>query len=631
MGTGGLGVVDLDGNGFTTNDPSFAKVALVTSQRYYSQFGNSGMGLGNDYAYGAKYASGTLPGSVGLGSNTPIPGVNEGSTGIAEVVRDSQGNARLYPPPDSPLTNITDLEVGDFLDTIFHDRDNLWAHESLHLSMIHQYPGASNNFIATPPTPNPPPLTLPVAMGATTVLLDPLGQSEEGAFVIMGKEVFTMDIRTMGIMPALDTGFVHLLPAQLAGSPVDEPFPPNPSTLNGLGLSYMNTGPVAESSTVGCGAVFGSRQQIGNFLFVADKGQNQVAVLNSNTMERIAILSGLSAPDSVAVTSDLKRLFVSNSGSGQVSVFDVDPRTGTFLDRITDIRVGHQPKGICCQPDGEDVFVCNFGESTVSIVDPKTMTVRKTLKSRLNKPWDMVAGPRQVSFGFHTSVYHGYISNHGGDNVLIFESGPDGFGGIGYDDILGAAYVNPKVGHLPIESPRGICWDPRVHRGLLAGNCCVAHQSAGYAMVSRVGLVKSAYGALYLDPNEPRPCFRDRLFAVIDQWGGPVNPVLSGAVATDVAFPDFNLHAWMDENWVGSLDVTNLGDLGQNPQINLPENNKHPCRVVYGKVLPTWNPDALFISFQHTPVIDMLNPVTGNVVKTITGLPAGARVLRSYF
>ena len=43
MGPYGLGVIDLDGNGFTTNDPSFSKVALVTSQKFYSPLRQCGL------------------------------------------------------------------------------------------------------------------------------------------------------------------------------------------------------------------------------------------------------------------------------------------------------------------------------------------------------------------------------------------------------------------------------------------------------------------------------------------------------------------------------------------------------------------------------------------------------------
>ena len=642
MGPEGLGVVDLDGNGFTTNDPDFSKVALVTSEAFFNRYGNAGMGLGNNYSYGSR-AVGNAPPYVGLGINTPMPGVNEGSSGIDTVVRDSNGSATLFPPPEVKFSNITDVEVGDFLDTIFFDQGNPWSHKSFHISAVNQAAQGNymNNLIATPPTPNPPPLTIPIGMSPTHVLLDEFSLSDEGAFVIMGKEVFTVDMATltMGMAVATHTGFIHLKPAELAGSAVDEPFPPNPTIWGSAFVDFMNTGPVADSSTVGIGMIYGSRQQIGNFLFVADRANNVVQVLNSNTMDVITTLSGLNMPDAVAVSPDLRRLYVSNSGGQSVSVFNANPRDEDFLYPIAEVWVGSQPKGICCQPDGEDVFVCNYGSNTISIINPKTNTVRKTLSSLLKKPWDCVMGPRQTTFGFMTGVFHGYISNYGGNNVLVYESGPDGFGGIGYDDILDPVPEKSSSGTQwqPIQEPRGICWDPAYYQqNVLSGGCYVAHRSGSHAMVSRIQFTaqQGPNGPIFLIPNSGSiggtPGFGKRIFSSTAQWGGAESP-LSGNVAVDVALQDYNRNAWLNENWIGNFYVTNVADLGQNPLTELPTNNKHPIRILFGAIAVTYSPDRMFVSYQYTPVIDVIDPTSSQVVKTITGLPAGARVLKTYF
>ena len=647
MGPKGLGVVDLDGNGFTTNDPDFTKIALVTSEKFYNRFGNAGMGIGNDYSYGAKAVGGAPP-YIGLGSNTPMPGVNEGSTGIDSVVRDSDGDARLFPDPTGgeKFFNISDVEVGNFLDTIYFDVGNEWAHKSYHLSAINIAATGnwSNNLISTPPTPNPPPLSVPVGMRATHVILDEFELSEEGAFVITGKEVFTVDLPGLLVGYAPKSGFIHLLPADLAGSQTDESFPPNRSTWPGaMGPTdpdYMNLGPVADSSTIGIGWYYGSRQQIGNFLFVADKANNQVRVLNSNTMDLITSLTGLSSPDSVAVSSDLKKLYVSNSGGGYVTVFNVNPKSDDFLNPVTNIWVGAQPKGICCQPDLDDVLVCNYGSNTISIINPITNTVRKTVSSLVNKPWDLVAAPRQFTgLGFSTGVYHAYISNYGGDNILIFESGPDGIGGIGYDDILDPVPQTGQNGQqfLHVHNPRGLCYDPLYNtQSMIAGGCYVAHSAGSYAVVSRIQFCaqQGPQGPIFLIPNAGSvggtPGFGKRVFEIVAQWGGVSEP-LSGTSAIDIALLDYNRERWLDQNWLSSFFVTSLGDLGGNPTATLPINNKHPIRIISGAVNPTLLPDLMYVAYQYTPVIDVLDPASSQVVKAISGLPGGARVLKTYF
>ncbi|MBU0754496.1 MAG: YncE family protein, partial [Planctomycetes bacterium] len=652
MGNKGLGVIDLDGNGFTTNDPDIDRAALVTSQNHYSKYGNAGQGNGNNQAFGARATSAIAPdGSIirfhiGLGNETPFPGVNECSTGIDELVKDSNGSVQLFPDPtgDEKFYNITDVEVGDFLDTVYFDAGNPWANKSLHLSAINQVAqGAwANNLISTPPTPNPPPLTVPLGMRPTHVILDNYDIIEEGAFVIMGKEVFTVDLFSqlliatppntyLGFIKADHTGFIHLNPAELAGTPADKTFPPNPDTWLTVNVDFMNLGPVAESSTIGLGFNYGSRQQIGNFLFVADKANNEVQVLNSNTMDIITSLDGLSAPDSVAVTPDLKNLYVSNSGGQSVSIYNADPRTDDFLSLITDVWVGKQPKGICCQPENEAVFICNYGSNTISIINPKTNSVRKTLSSLLNRPWDIVVGPRQINFGFGTQVFHGFISNYGGNNVLIYESGPAGYGGVGYDDILDPV---PTVGEngqvfLPIQAPRGICWDPSAGgQYTLTGGCYVGHRSGGYGVVSRIVFTsqQGTYGPIFLIPNSGAiggtPGFGKRQFLITAQWGGPKSP-LSGSAVSDIALLDYNRHSWENDSWQASanlnLYVTNLGDLW-GPQTFLPMNNKSPIRIVTGSYVQTFNPDQMYVSYMNDPVIDVLDLNSSQILKTITGL-----------
>ena len=661
MGAGGIGVVDLDGNGFTTNHPNFTKVALVTSIRYYNRNGNAGMGNGNNYAYGAKANPGN---PIGLGHLTAVPGVNEGSgvhnpggdddvNGMDKVVCDSLGNAQLYPDSTGPATysNISDIDLGDFLDTIFYDTSNRWARKSLHVSYVMPTAGDYvSNSIDTPPQPNPPPLTLPIGMRVVDVLVDDKGVVENGAFVIMGKEVFTVGLQQVlgaNFPWPMDTAFVHLKPAELCNPPTtyDQPFPPNPNPANPYLADYCNSGPLAESSTLGYGVTYGCRQQIGNFLFACDKNNNEVKVINSNSMEVITSISGFSSPDSLTVSGDLNKLYVTNQGNGLVSVFNVDPLSEEFLNHIADIPVGNQPKGLCAQPDYEDVLVCNYGDSSISIINMGTNTVRKTISSLVNNPWDMVAGPRQSTFGYGAGIYFGYISNYGGNNILVFESGPSGYGGIGYDDILDPV---PDVGSSgyqwrTIENPRGICWDTHFYEpGYLNGGCFVAHSSGSYPMVSRINFTKQQanWGPIFLQSNSGAvggtPGFGKRIFEIIAQWGGPENPLSSpSGAATDVALMDYTRELWFTSNWTGNPYVTNYGSVKNNPAFGMPVNHKHPTRILTFNNVTQYHPtaysDRLFISYAFEPKIDVINPVDGTLVKTITGLSSPAKVLKTFF
>jgi|GEM_PF-1295334 len=637
MGRGGIGAIDLDGNGFATNDPGTGRQRLVTSSTYFNPFGSSQYGTGNNYAY-----------PVGLGNETPIPGVNEGGRGWWRdldpakdaLVRDSNGSAHLYPRnrPGMSQVHYSDLVVGDFLDTLYSDRSNPYNSSQNRSDLVFPtYPEVyNNNLISTPPTPNPPPLTLPVGMRPVEIILDELGLAEKGAFVILGAEVFPPELDS----PPL-TGprqWISLEHGSLTSPPQysDKPFPPNPPGSGPWALDrYIQSGPMAETSTFGFAAEFGSRQQIGNFLFAADRANDTVDVLNSNTMEKITSLRGLHAPHGVAISPDLRSLYVTNRAAGTVSVFDVDPRSEDFLSLLAEIPVGDQPMGICCQPDYEDVLVCNYGSSTISIIDPKTNTVRKTLTRLLDKPIDVVAAPRQNLFGWGTSVYHAYVLNHGGDNVLVYESGPDGLGGIGWDDILGAVPLVGQNGQTyeKIEKPRGICYDPLYLNNIasifnLVGGCFVAHSSPKGATVTRINFVDQQ-GPIYIDPAGS-PGFGKRKFLITAQWNVQDGHLSGNLAAADVALPDFNRYEWLYGNLTQTPYVTNLGALGNNPLHTLPINNKHPIRVLAGSAVPTWLPEQLFISYPDTNVLDVLEIATGRVT-TVTGLPQPVKKLTSYF
>lgn len=625
MGKEGVGAIDLDGNGFNTNEPGSGKLELVTCTAFYNPFGSWMMGTGNHYAY-----------PVGLGDRTPIPGVNEGSSGMDSLSRDSNGSATLYPDPapGKARLHITDIEVGGFLDALYRDNWNPYVSDALRVDLINPQAAGSllNNTISSPPTPNPPPLTVPVAMKAVDVKLDDYSFFGEGAFTIPGHEVFTVDVHGMyGGWSDDMTGFIHL---GIGGMGPDYPLPPYAPGIGPWATArFLNTGPAAADSSFAIPTAYASRQQIGNFLFAADKAHDTVRVLNSNNMEEITALTGLDSPHGLAITPDLCRLYVSNRGSDSVTVFDVDPFSDSFLEKVCDIAVGHQPMGICCQPDFEDIFVCNHGSNSISIIDPKTNQVRKTLTRLIDRPVDMVCGPRQTTFGWGTQVYHGYVCNEGGDNILVFESGPDGLGGVGYDDIIGEVPLIGQGGtqYQEIRAPRAVCFDPLYLNDIqsalnLVGGCFVAHSTPQGAAVTRIEFVNQngPWGPI-LNPSGT-PNFRGREFLITAQW-----TALSGSSsATDVALPDFNRFAWENSAVVSNPYVTSYGSVGSNPSIILPENNKNPIRIISGAAVPTWYPDLLYVSFDSEKAIDIIDLQTGSVT-SITGLPRPAGKLKSFF
>ena len=105
--------------------------------------------------------------------------------------------------------------------------------------------------------------------------------------------------------------------------------------------------------------------------------------------------------------------------------------------------------------------------------------------------------------------------------------------------------------------------------------------------------------------------------------------VIGGGPAADVALPDLNREAWLNQNLSGNSYVTNWGGVGNNPILSLPSSNKHPIRNLPGST-PTFLPDLLFVSYVNDPLIDLLDRASGTTT-CLTGLPGPAIVLKSYF
>ena len=101
---------------------------------------------------------------------------------------------------------------------------------------------------------------------------------------------------------------------------------------------------------------FTSRQQVGHFLYVLDRDNRQIVVVNSNRFTVLDTIQ-MSDPVSMAMSPNMTRLAVSNFASSSVSFVDIDPTSVELPPgRHRDPRRRVGPTGIAWQPDGEDVL-----------------------------------------------------------------------------------------------------------------------------------------------------------------------------------------------------------------------------------------------------------------------------------
>jgi DNA-binding beta-propeller fold protein YncE len=354
-------------------------------------------------------------------------------------------------------------------------------------------------------------------------------------------------------------------------------------------------GPSLPQQQISACVSFMYRQQVGNFLYVCDRQRGEITVLNSN---RMTIVDRIPLPDptSLAMSTDLEFLAVSNQLADVVSFIDIDPASSTFHQLIKTVAVGNSPRGIAWDPGNEDILVCNEGDDTMSIISCHQLLVRKTVKSNLSHPFEVTITPRQFGFGFQRGVYFAYILNRNGD-VALFESGPNTVNGWGYDDVIGTSgfeFRNPKTIQADLINLNSSVWI--VHEGpidIQTGD----PGELGVGAVSNLAVVSAIVGQLPLNfTSLTIPQYRDMHLEVKTSIG---IEDLSG-VPVDIAFDD-------QRNLGGEPNVHNIFSAGA----PAPQNGKNVIRPIIGGYRNACTPQYAFIAVPNSAaaggLIDVLD------------------------
>jgi YVTN family beta-propeller protein len=123
--------------------------------------------------------------------------------------------------------------------------------------------------------------------------------------------------------------------------------------------------------TVLCGvlaaALIAAAPAVARKAYVTNSGSGTVSVIDTVTDSQIGSIPVGAEPVDVAITPDGGRAYVVNQGSGTVSVIDTAGDTV-----IGAIAVGSEPHGIAITPDGSRAYVSNWGDGTVSVINTAT-------------------------------------------------------------------------------------------------------------------------------------------------------------------------------------------------------------------------------------------------------------------
>jgi len=266
--------------------------------------------------------------------------------------------------------------------------------------------------------------------------------------------------------------------------------------------------------------------------------------------------------------------------------------------------------------------------------------VRRTLaQNGLDRPYEIALGARETSLmpGFQQGTYHGFISNFGGDNVLIYESGPTGLAGIGFDNILGSVAPNkPLQSGSPVFKdmfqPRGITYDPVMQSSDAFSqgqtpSAFVAHKDPdGHAIVSRIAYTKDSSPGQTIGNFLGQPTFGDKIFECTAQYLTQFT-----GVAYDVALPDYNRQRVVNEDFGTYFNLFNAGCTPKTLPI-LARNAKFPTadNILPQTVnSPRWEPDRLYLSVSGK-IIAVFDIDSGTLLKTIT-TPQDVSAMSAYF
>ncbi len=498
----GLSIVDLNGFGQSTGNPVSSIPAPLKGESRFP------------YNPNVRFQGATL----GLTPGTTT--LDGGSAGAFTLTRDSNLEDVLATAP--LLVDPVEIQLGAALDQALNNAPPPFGCQvgggyicassglkTLSVGDVPVLPGFPN-LISVTPHPNPPRLSFP-------------GQCVFPS--ILGDEPTSVD----------SASTTNLL---VPGDPFGDPMNGIPPTgTPGFQTTTVFAGPsFGQTQLAGC-LPYGIRQGLGHFAYVVDRGRSEVVVLNSN---RMTVIERIPLPDpmDLTVSPHLDVVAVSNASAGTVSIIDINPNSATFHDVIATIPVGASPRGLVFDPLHEELFVCNEGDDTITIISAGSLTVRKTVPSLVSQPFEMLMTPRMTDFSFRRGVSFGYVLGRDGQ-VGFYESGPDGFLGIGYDTVVGVIpfqFLNPKAIQLdPLNLDASVYI---AHEGPLHPVTNVPG-ALGDGAISRLRLESALTGVVPLNSvNVSTPSFRDLQFSVPLSLAASQGE-LSG-IPVDIAFDELS-------------------------------------------------------------------------------------------
>ena len=138
--------------------------------------------------------------------------------------------------------------------------------------------------------------------------------------------------------------------------------------------------------------------------YVANMGAGNVSVLDLATGAKVRDIATGGKPEGLTLTSDAGQLWVGDNDTGRVQIF-----SATDYRKLGEVTVGATPIRVIASPDGRSIVTSNFGDGTLSDIDPRRRKVRRTIT---------VSGSKDAA---QVTI----IFSRDGRRLFVAETGPD--------------------------------------------------------------------------------------------------------------------------------------------------------------------------------------------------------------
>lgn len=157
------------------------------------------------------------------------------------------------------------------------------------------------------------------------------------------------------------------------------------------------------------------------YLYVTNESAGTVSIISETFNTSIETLDAGTTPRGIAATTDGAYLYVANYTENTVSVIDTSTQTREPLS------VGQGPIGVAVSPNNDYIYITNSGDDSLSILSVESQELFVTLKNHyylyyINDAED-VAFDAPYGIALSSNGYYVYVVNNGNNTLSVIYNG----------------------------------------------------------------------------------------------------------------------------------------------------------------------------------------------------------------